>query len=269
MASNFFVNGENPARSTLTAWFDKTLDDLQPWASEQIYWLNDEEWVTHSQKLHSHPTKYQEYRDKLFYFVDGTVIGCNTPADPVTARVLHNTKHSKHSFVYFIVCAPSGRIVYLSKRFQGGHTHDKTHWENEQVCKMLERMYPNGGEVVVNGKTYYRELGGDKAYPFASAPKGWRWRITKSGEETRDVGPDGKELESGKTAVESADLKVAFDPEVARPRGVVERSVLRSKLPAIFKNESFCSFLKRVKKMVKLQCAIHNFLMEFLGQSQI
>jgi len=65
----------------------------------------------------------------------------------------------------------SGRVVYLSSQFQGGHVHDKTHFNKEKVVEKLEEMYESV-ETIVDGKKYRRELGGDKAYSFAAKPKG-------------------------------------------------------------------------------------------------
>ena len=85
-------------------------------------------------------------------------------------------RHQIQSFVYFIVCTPSGRVVYLSEVFEGGSIHDKTHWVKENVCSKLEERY-EGGMWFWGVRSIRGNWGGDKAYPIAPAPKGWRWRI--------------------------------------------------------------------------------------------
>ena len=92
-----------------------------------------------------------------------------------------------------------------------------------------------------------------QAYPFASKPEGWSWRITKTGEKTKDVGEDGKE--KGKKAKKSKLERVEFDPGVVRLIG-------RVKSWAVFHNPSVCSNLQRTYKMVLLSCALSNFFVD-------
>ena len=41
IAKSFYVNDTTISNTTLMRWFDKTLDDLLPWAKEQIYFLSN------------------------------------------------------------------------------------------------------------------------------------------------------------------------------------------------------------------------------------
>ena len=177
MSEAFLIEGQKRSDRNLSDWFHRGLESLQPWAEKQISWLSDEDWLTHSLPFHQ---AYPDYQDTLFYFVDGTVVETQNPYCCAGSRAMRNGKHGIPAYVYFIVVAPSGRVVYLSDKFMTGKTHDKTHWVSEEVCEKLDKVY-GGGKVVLGGKEYQRELGGDKAYPFAPAPKEWRWRITKSG----------------------------------------------------------------------------------------
>jgi len=48
LSRSFFVNGEIVSSKSLSSWFDKTLDELLPWAKKQIYLLQPEEWCSDS-----------------------------------------------------------------------------------------------------------------------------------------------------------------------------------------------------------------------------
>ena len=212
IAKSFYVNDATISNTTLTRWFDKTLDDLLPWAKEQIYFLSDKEWINDSWKIYSQE-KYQKFWNTLFYFVDGTVVEVNDTQCPLTLRTFRNGKHSVQAIVFFVVVSPRGRIVYVSKKFEGGSIHNKTHWENEKVAEKLAQKYLNC-ETEVDGKKYKREIGGDKAYPYASKPDGWVVRVTKTAEETKEVNEKGEEV--GEKAKDSKLQDVEFDPAIAR-----------------------------------------------------
>ena len=62
--------------------------------------------------------------------------------------------------------------MFVSKKFEGGLIYNKTHWENEKVVEKLTWKYLNC-KTEVDGKKYKREIGGDKAYSYASKPDGW------------------------------------------------------------------------------------------------
>ena len=80
------------------------------------------------------------------------------------------------------------------------------------VKKELTHMYLSY-ETCVDGETFKREIGRDKAYPYINKPEGWGIKITKSGEETQDLDKEGEEV--GEKA-KNAQLKdVVFDPVIA------------------------------------------------------
>jgi DDE superfamily endonuclease len=259
------TDGKTVSSRTISRWFDQVLTDLLPWSKEQVYFLTDEEWIKDSSKIYSQE-KYQHFWQTLFYFVDGSVIETCDSSDPLTSRTFRNGKHSISAIVFFVVVSPRGRIVYVSERFREGTVHDKTHWEDEKVTQQLAKAYESG-QVTLNGITYQREMGGDKAYPHMSKPGGWRVRVTKTAEETKDVGTDGQE--KGPKACDAKLQDVFFDPSMARLRGVVERTIGKVKSWPIFQNPKACSTLMRTYKMVWFSCALVNWYMLKLDMQQI
>lgn len=262
---SFFVNGRLLSSQTIMNYFDDTLDALQSWSDQQIHFLQDEEWLSDSAKILEMPS-YEEYASTLFYFVDGSVIETLDTNDPEASRNLRNAKHKIPAFVFFVMVSPRGRVVYLSEEFRKGCTHDKTHFNSEQVVEKLEKFY-SSPKVLLEGKEFQREIGGDKAYVFANKPNGWNLRITKSGEGVRDVDQEGKEV--GLEARLQNLKNVYFDPGFASLRGVVERTIHRIKDWAIFKSPMWCSNINRVAKMVRFATALVNFFIVQKGIRQI
>jgi hypothetical protein len=270
-ARSFRYNNELLCDSTISNWFDKTLTDLQPWSKKQIKLLEPEEWKGDSKKVQE-DQQYKKYHETLFYYVDGTVIPTEDSSDPRRSRTMRNGKHGTSAIVFFLVVTPKGRIVHVSEEFREGSVHDKTHFNDDPIVSLLSKKYNKGvdsetwGKVTIDGEQYTYELCGDKAYPYADKPQGWWWRVTKTGTKTKDIDEDGKEKEG---EAQNAKLdKVAFDPAIARLRGVVERVIGRVKDWPIFLNKTFCSYLDRVVLMVWFSCALSNWFLENSNKSQ-
>lgn len=266
----FLVDGELVAVSTLYRWFDNAISSLAKWGRKQIYFLSDDEWLANSSKI-TENEEFKRYDDTLFYFVDGTIIEVQDTSDPLMSQTLRNGKHGCPAIVFFVMVAPSGIVSYLCEEFSDGNTHDKSHFNADRVSQKLQDFYP-AATTSINGKEFHRELGGDKAYPHASKPSGWKWRITKTGECTKDVAEDGKEIAGtkAKKMVKKKQLEdVFFDPGFARLRSVVERAIGRIKNWPIFASPEFCGNLRRTVDMVAFSVGLNNWLMRKTNTKQI
>ena len=100
------------------------------------------------------------------------VVEVNNTQCSLTSWTFWNGKHSVQTIVFFVVVSPYEWIVYVSKKFEGRSIHDKTYQENEKVAEKLAQKYLNC-KTEVDGKKYKKEIGGDKAYSYASKPDGW------------------------------------------------------------------------------------------------
>lgn len=258
IAQGAHLNGEPLHRSTIREWLDKTFSDLSVWARSLIKFISVEQWVKDSSVILNN-AGYESYHNTLFAFVDGSVVETRDVFDPVGSRGMYNSKHKFPAFVFFIMVTPCGRIIYLSDHLQKGATNDKTHFNLEKVALKLSEQYPYSS-VTVEGKEYQMALGGDKAYPHADCPPNWKWYITKSGEETKDVDEENKEF--GEVASKCKLPHVIFDPGIARLRGVVERVIGRVKGWAIFQSKNHCNTQKHVRQIVEISCGIINWFIE-------
>ena len=184
-------------------------------------------------------------------------------SDPLYSRLIQNGKHSIPAFVFFIVVTTCGRIVYVSEELKEGSVHDKTHWENEEVCLKLEEKYGEfKGKVMINGQEYQLALCGDKAYPFMSIPEKWLLFITKTGGETKDAITVNDEVIEIEPKAKHANLHhVQFDPGVAKLRSVVERVIRRVKKWAIFQSVDHMTSAERVRQLILISCAITNWML--------
>lgn len=266
----FLVDGATVSVSTLYRWFDIAIKSLSKWGRKQVYFLSDVEWLSNSSKI-TENEDFQRYENILFYFVDGTIIEVQDTSDPLMSQTIRNGKHGCSAIVFFIMVAPGGIVTYLSEEFTEGCVHDKTHFNADNTCRKLQEFYPSA-TTIINGKEFHRELGGDKAYPHADKPPGWNWRITKSGEHTKDVTEEGKDIR-GTRAKKLAKKKqlenVIFDPGFARLRSVVERAIGRIKSWPVFSSPSFCSNLQRTANMVAFSVGLNNWFMRKTNTKQI
>lgn len=262
---SFKVNGETFSATTLMNWFDMALDQLQEWAEKMIYFLDDEEWRADQQKMCEN-LAYEEYHEKLFYFVDGSVVESLDSSDPVSSRNIRNGKHCIPAFMFFVLVTSRGRIVYFSEKIAKGSVHDKTHFNRHNLNEKLQAFYPTP-IAVIDDIGYQREIVGDKAYPYIEKPPGWFVRVTKTAEETKDVDEKGKEF--GEKASNSKLPNVIFDKGIARLRSVVERTIGKIKQWPVFHCPQWCSNITRVGKMLKFAAALVNWMILFDNIEQI
>ena len=176
-----------------------------------------------------------EFPDVLFYFVDGTVVEVGESGDVAFRRMLWNHKHQINALSFFILVAPNGRIVHASA-VDCGSTHDKTAWEQSDAVQQLQKRYadpPAGMRLAI---------GGDKAYPNITVPRGWYKYITKSGEKHA-----------------KADEGLVLSPSIAKHRAVVERSIGKLKDYLVLHRALYLGYnVARVQKIVYILASLVN-----------
>jgi len=257
VAKVFHVNGNPITPKTAKRTFDRTLQSLQRWVDEQIYLLENDQWLNESQKV-MNDDQFQEYQDMLMYTVDGTLISTADSSDIAFHHALYNTKHACPGYVFFIIVTLSGRIVYVSN-IERGNIHDKTHFKLSNVCDLLQTKYGNVGHCTINGKQYFYVLLGDKAYPHAPKPPDWSWRVTKSAKQTVDIDDQGQLI--GQPAGKDPPPNVHFDPKIAILRSVVERTIRRVKMWPIFHAlTTHMASSNTISLVVQLTCALSNWM---------
>jgi hypothetical protein len=228
--------------------FPKLIKELQPWAKKQIGWPTMEEWRrSHNQKLK------EQYPNKLFFWVDGTVIKLFKPKDCKTARVFYNNKHGYHGFVFFVAVSPDGRVTYLSASMAGTE-HDKTHWNESSAPKEMEEVYvvTEDGEIFV--------LCGDKAYKGMRRPIGWKNMVTMTGEKEEEGEGEVNEEEKETWWHQNYDC----DAKIARFRAVVERTIGAIKKWLILTNVAFvtrCDY-QSFQELLTLIVALTNYQLD-------
>ena len=169
--------------------FRHGLDDLYPWALEQIRLPTVKEW----KEMNTEQMK-EIFPGFLCFFVDRTVLEIWNPKDVRKHRENYNSKHGYTAISFFIVCTPNGEIVYLSKPDTSA-THDSTAWNTALAWPPLELHngkcadHSDGKLFVTHLSEVYGEaanveskqtfaIGGDKAYPFILLPSGWSLFVT-------------------------------------------------------------------------------------------
>jgi len=168
---------------------------------------------------------------------------------------MRSGKHGCSAWDYFIIVTPRGRIVYISN-LEGGSKNDKTHFNETDAVSMLQDKYGRSSTVKIGRKLYHFTLCGDKAYPYTSAPDGWRWYITKTGEHTLGDETDGENR--GKKA-KHANLNTTFDEAIAKYRGVVERTIRLIKAFKIMHGSTLMQKQERARRVTHLVAAIVNW----------
>lgn len=69
-----------------------------------------------------------------------------------TQRVKYNVDHAINAWKFFIVVAPDGMIVYVS-RVMGGSESDKTHFNESEAPDLLEERYGKEGRSGEEGES--------------------------------------------------------------------------------------------------------------------
>lgn len=130
--------------------FQHVIDNLYSWALTQIFLLPASEWMLNNTELLD-----TLFPGHLFYFVDGTVLQIFEPSDIPKGKSAFNTKHSFCALTFFVVCAPNGRIVYVSC-MDWGSTHDATAWNTSLKFPPVDPN--NKGEERSDNKTFISSL---------------------------------------------------------------------------------------------------------------
>lgn len=268
--------------STMKRALKNFLRELFPWALTQIRFPTLREWKeAHSTDI------LKTFPNRLFYFVDGTILEVWTPSDIAKNRNRYNTKHSCPSISFFVVVDPMGRIVYLSPIGPGNY-HDATAWneafefpghlmgkdgmleirEEKKLIAQLEEVYPKPWVIIPFEKEFVLTVGGDKAYPEIDLPSDWNVFVTMTAEHQAIEKPN-----------KSADLPSAYlinnddrrrkCPELAKYRAVVERVIGAMKKFKILLNVEFISQIKddMLHKLLYLIAAIVNYNLDRRGTS--
>lgn len=254
ISKTLLVNGLQVSHQSIISWMDLTMENLAKWGQSTVKWPTPDQWLADSRRIQE-ASHYSDYAQKLFFFVDGTIIKTFDTSDIRISQKMRNSKHGSPGFVFFIMVTPAGRVVYVSE-LREGTCHDKTHFMSDGVVALLEKEYPEPS-VTLNGIKYQLVLGGDKAYPFAPLPSGWHWYITKTGEGSMDVDSEGKEV--GERASSQKLKNVIFDPGFARLRSVVERTIGRIKGWAIFSSKHHLTSEQRVKWLILISIGLLNW----------
>lgn len=228
--------------------------DLLPLFEENIKLLDIPEWVRHSTRITD-----EEFKEKLFYFVDGTVLRTNDTYKQNESRLLFNGKHEIPAWVVFLLVSPKGHIAYVSNEVVTGSVFDCTHWNTSTAVSTIENKYREP-KIHFENIEYSMCIGADKAYPYMTVPKHFALFITQSGENTVE-GTDGLQIPGPLDTIAKSDplLKdVNFTTKIAKWRSVVERTIGRFKRYQIL--ESFWSdTIDKVSVHVKIVAAILNF----------
>ena len=223
------------SRTTISTWVNEITEAIvkAPLYKQYVRFLTDEEWEKEMER-------YESYKDRyVLIFTDGSVLETVECTDPALARAMRSGKHNIPAFVFFVVVSPRGRVVYVSDYVAGGSVHDSVHWQVSDVVKRLKEEYPTA--FTANGKR--RAVSGDKAYPCIDVPHEWQLIITKTGETDKpEFGVDDHQTEEIAAMIKvlqeryalrddtGSDMPgVSFDPEMAVPRSVVERTIRRIK----------------------------------------
>jgi hypothetical protein len=251
------VNGNAITPKTTKRTFERTLQSLQKWSDEQVYFLENKEWLIKSQKI-MNDDQFQEYQNMLIYVVDGTLVSTADSSDIAFHHALYNTKHACPGYVFFIVVTLSDRIVYVSN-IERGNIHDKTHFKVSNVCDLLQTKYENIGHCIIHEKQYFYVFLGDKTYPHTPKPPGWSWRVTKSAKQIIDVDDEGQLISN--SARKDPPPNVHFDPKIALLRSVVERTIRRVKMWPIFHAlTTHIASSHTISLVVRLTCALSNWM---------
>lgn len=276
--------------------FRHTLNDLFPWALEQIQLPTVDEW----RRMNTEQMA-KDFPGFLSFFVDGTVIEIWNPKDVKKYRENFNSKHGHTAMSFFVVCTPDGCIVYLSK-FDTGSTHDSTAWntalawppitiqdgkcvdrpDRKLFVKQLEEVYGEGlpeakkvdRSVVERESNPTFSIGGDKAYPFIHLPSGWSLFVTMTAGEERAISDASDAVaetekiyaDKGVSAPNfvhsiSDDPRRHRDPRLAKSRAVVERVIGSMKEWKILSNISWVSSQSYglIWKALVIIAALHNY----------
>lgn len=263
--------------STMKRALKNFLRELFPWALTQIRYPTLQQW----KESHS-PDILMTFPNRLFYFVDGTILEVWTPSDIAKNRNRYNTKHACPSISFFVVVDPMGRIVYLSPIGPGNY-HDATAWneafefpghlmgkdgmleirEEKKLITQLEEQYPKPWSI--GESEFVLTVGGDKAYPEIDLPSGWNVFVTMTAEHQAIEKPKS----SDSTYLINNDNRRKKSPELAKYRAVVERVIGAMKKFKILLNVEFISQIKddMLHKLLYLIAAIVNYNLDRRGTS--
>lgn len=215
------------------------------WASmpeNEIRLLSVDEWKVECESRTYFKDKSSNFYNTLMYFVDGSPILTYSPTSPDAAKRIWNTKYQHAAFYFYVMVAPTGKLVFIST-VGYGNTHDTQILKESKLINKLENHY---GAPKAPLKF---ALGGDKGYKGIVGPKGWRVIITKSGMNDKKINEwDGPE----------SNATNEYDPSIAQHRAVVERTIGRIKDFRVFSTFHHTTDCKRTGNIFKIVCSLFN-----------
>ena len=183
------------------------------------------------------------YPSQSFFFVDGTCCPVSEPnLCPMSRQLFWNSKHSCHGICFFVLCDPSGQIVYSSQVYEGS-IGDAEAWKNMTMDTLLKDKFPSSYFASEPGIT--PSIAGDKAFPRIKIPDGWKLHTTRIKASKADL----------------KDVKCVVDPNIAPHRSAVERVIMRIKKWRIWANDKFLSLqsFSFLSTLLLVTCAITNY----------
>jgi hypothetical protein len=164
----------NIDRTNASRGMDAWIESMYSWASSQIALPSLPVWISHSSE-----SLRADFPNRLFFFVDGTVLEIFTPGDAKCRRNHYNNKHGYCSWSFFLLVDPFGHIAYVSEVSLGAE-HDSTQWNSSDCVAKLQAKYSPA-------KNWTYCLGGDKAYPNINLPDKWHLYVTMTATEPNTV----------------------------------------------------------------------------------
>lgn len=249
-AANFLSN--SASESTARRCFGHWLEAINSWGEQtkQVAFLKPDEW---KKECDTKCKFLEDFPNHLIYFVDGTPVATYNPTEFNASYRTWNQKHQIHSFTFFVLVTPTGRIVYVSD-LEGGSVHDATHFRKSDVMERLNTEYQRA-----HGAWTYC-IGGDKGYRAVLPPPKWLMLITKSGEQSGDQGNATNGDDGGSNPIEND--SIIFSPSIAKHRSVVERVFGRLKEWRILLTKHHLLISFKAQNIVFALCCLHNHFMD-------
>lgn len=257
--------------SAISKWLDGILEDLLPWANQQISLPDVPEWLESLS-----PEFVTDYPNVLMLFTDGTPIEIFSPSNVGLKQNMWNPKHGMPAFCFSAMCDLKGFVRWFSD-ITPGKTNDATAWNESLVAEKLHAKYSHLFRVYPHLKF---AICGDKAYPCIELPDGMTIYVTKSAEETITI-EEGAAPISRQSS--STTPKVSKHPQVNRStyanrvlcskvaqyRSIIERTFKRIKCWQLLKSRHQMSGDPiRLQKLIKCIVGLENWCLKWRSDNK-
>jgi hypothetical protein len=239
----------NVKKHVFSRQLKRFVDSLVPWASSYVKFPSDlDVWMSSDNGMKTSTVRKDQtirklYPNQVFLFVDGSYFRVSEPHLCTMSRQLFwNSKHNCHAVSFFILVAPTGRVLYSSPIYEGS-IGDGEAWRAQNMEEVLEANFPPS--YFTSHPDITPTVSGDKAFPRVKVPAQWKLHTTR--------------LKASKADLK--DIRCVIDPKIAPHRSVVERSIMRIKKWRVWSNEKFLSMqsLKFLSKLLLITCALTNY----------